>query len=239
MSTRTSPTVALIVPAAGLGRRMGQRKSFLELGGKPLLFHTLDRFLPLRECIVQTLVVLNEADLPAVRADMEPFLRSHYGVTDIIVGGERRQDSVVAGLERTRADADLVAVHDGVRPFVPTDAIRACIEAAQAVGAAVVATPMKPTVKRAAHDRVVETVPRHDLWCAQTPQIARRALLVEAYAAAERDGIDVTDDMQVVERLGHPVAIVAGSELNLKVTTPADLALANAILEAGLVGSLG
>jgi len=231
-------TVALIVPAAGLGRRMGQRKSFLELQGKPLLFHTLDRFLPLRDCIVQTLIVLNEADLPAVRAEMEPVLRERYGVTDIVLGGERRQDSVAAGLGRTRADVDLVAVHDGVRPFVPTDVVRACIDAADAVGAAVAATPMKPTVKRVNGDRVVETVPRHDLWCAQTPQIARRELLVDAYAAAARDGVDVTDDVQVVERLGHPVAIVTGSDLNIKITTPADLALARAILDAGLVGSL-
>jgi 2-C-methyl-D-erythritol 4-phosphate cytidylyltransferase len=98
----------------------------------------------------------------------------------------------------------------------------------------VVATPMKPTVKRVAGERIVETVERGDLWCAQTPQIARRPLLVEGYAAAERDGVDLSDDVQAIERLGKPVAVVPGSEFNLKVTTPEDLVLARAILDVGL-----
>jgi 2-C-methyl-D-erythritol 4-phosphate cytidylyltransferase len=119
-----------------------------------------------------------------------------------------------------------------VRPFVPPQAIAAAFEAAEATGAAIVASPMKPTVKRVADGRIVATVDRRELWCAQTPQVFRHQLIRDAYDAAERD---VTDDAELVERLGHAVAIVPATDLNLKITTPEDLELAEAILAAGLV----
>jgi len=214
---------------------MGQRKPFLELGSKPLLFHTLDRFLAFREQVHQTILILHPEDIQNVRRHWEPTLRETYQVTDIIAGGVRRQDSVRAGLARVSPEAQLVAIHDGVRPFVQPKTIAAAFEAAEATGAAIVASPMKPTVKRVADRRIVATIDRRDLWCAQTPQVFRRQLILDAYDAAERDRLDVTDDAQLVEHLGHPVAIVPGSEFNLKITTPEDLALARAILAAGLV----
>lgn len=220
---------ALILPAAGLGTRMGGRKSFLALAGRPILFHTLDRFLPFREQVCQTILVAHPDDVGAIGEQWGTTLRDAYGVTHVVAGGARRQDSVKAGLACLGPEAELVAIHDAVRPFVAPDAIAAALEAAEAVGAAIVATPMKPTVKRVADGRIAATVDRRGLWCAQTPQVFRRQLILDAYAA-EPNGPDVTDDAQLVERLGHPVAIVPGSDLNLKITTPEDLHLAEAIL---------
>ena len=226
--------VALLVPAAGLGTRMGGRKTFLHLGGRPLLFHTLDRFAPFRRRLCQTIIILHPDDMDAACDAWGATLLGAYGVTDIVPGGARRQDSVRAGLACVGVEAELVAIHDAVRPFVATRAIAAAFEAAEAVGAAIVAAPMKPTVKRVADGRIVDTIDRGDLWGAQTPQVFRRRLILKAFDAAERDGVDATDDAQLVERLGQPVAIVPGSDLNLKVTTPEDLKLAEAILAAKL-----
>jgi 2-C-methyl-D-erythritol 4-phosphate cytidylyltransferase len=232
-------SVALLVPAAGAGRRMGgpRRKPFLPLAGKPILLRTLDRFAAFRERIVQTIVLLHPDDLDAVSEELGPVLAEHYGVTDLLAGAQRRQDTVRIGIERTVAEAELVAIHDGVRPFVAQAAIGACLDAAARVGAAIVASPMKPTVKRVSGEQVVETIDRAELWGAQTPQVFRRELLHEAAEGAQRDGRVVTDDAQMVEQLGQPVAVVEGSELNLKITTPEDLRLAEALLAAGLVGS--
>jgi 2-C-methyl-D-erythritol 4-phosphate cytidylyltransferase len=213
----------------------GRRKPFLELAGRPLLFHTLDRFLAFRDQIIQTILLLHPEDIGPTRAEWAAAMESTYHVTDLVAGGARRQDSVRAGLAHLRPDARLVAIHDGVRPFVREEAIAASFRVAETVGAAIVASPMKPTVKRVANERIVDTVDRRDLWCAQTPQVFRRDLILDAYATAERAGLDVTDDAQMVEHLGHPVAIVPGSELNLKITTPEDLELAHAMLAAGLV----
>jgi len=226
----TAP-VALLVPAAGLGVRMGRRrKPFLSLAGKPILFHTLARFARFRDRIAQTLIVVHPGDLAAVRDQWGRALHADYRVTDLVPGGARRQDSVMAGLAAVRPECRLVAIQDAVRPFVPPRAIAASLGAAETTGAAIVATPMKPTVKRVADACITATVDRSDLWCAQTPQVFRRQLIIDAYAAAERDGLDVTDDAQAVEHLGHPVAVVPGSDLNIKITTPDDLPLAEAIL---------
>jgi 2-C-methyl-D-erythritol 4-phosphate cytidylyltransferase len=236
-ASAAEPTVALLIPAAGLGQRMGaaQRKPFLELAGRPILLHILDRFRPFQARLLQTILVLHPDDVAAVRRDLGATLQESYGVTDILPGGPRRQDSVRLGLERVRAEAELVAIHDAVRPFVSREAIVASLDAAARVGAAIVACPLKPTVKRVADGQIVATLDRQVLWGAQTPQVFRRSLILEAYAAAERDGLEVTDDAEVVEHLGLPVAVVPGSDLNLKITTPDDLRLAEALLAAGLV----
>jgi len=218
---------ALLLPAAGVGARMGRRKTLLPLAGRPLLLHALERFQAFRQRMCQTIVVAHPDDVAAVQAACAGAL--------VVPGAARRQDSVAAGLARVAPEAELVAIHDAVRPFVPEAAIAAALEAAEAAGAAIVATPMKPTVKRVAGGRVAETIDRRGLWCAQTPQVFRRQLILDAYDAARRDAIEATDDAQLVERLGHPVAVVPGSELNVKVTTPDDLALAEAILAHGLL----
>ena len=226
---------ALLLPAAGLGTRMGGRKALLELAGQPLIAHTLRCFAPFREHLCQTILVAHPDDLEPIETHWGALLRESYRVTDVVPGGARRQDSVRAGLACLRPEAELVAIHDAVRPFVSPQAILAAIEAAEATGAAIVATPMKPTVKRVAEGRIAATVDRRGLWCAQTPQVFRRQLILDAYAAAERDGLDATDDAQLVEHIGRPEAVVPGSDLNIKITTPEDLRLAEAILAHGLV----
>jgi 2-C-methyl-D-erythritol 4-phosphate cytidylyltransferase len=149
----------------------------------------------------------------------------------MVPGGADRQASVYAGLSRTDADTNLVLVHDGARPLVTPQIIRAAIEAAGADGAAVVAIPVTDTIKAAdAECRVTETLPRGRLWAAQTPQVFRAAWLREAHAKALTDGFRGTDDSVLVERLGYPVRLVPGSSDNLKITTLADCAQAEQIL---------
>lgn len=214
---------------------MGGRKPFLDLNGKPVICHTLKRFLPFQQRIVQTILILHAEDAEPVRRALGDELASVYHVTDIIAGGERRQDSVRIALEHTRPEAGIVAIHDGVRPFVSHRAIAESLAKAEECGAAIVASPMKPSVKRVDGGYVTESIDRAGLWGAQTPQVFRRELILRAYEAAERDGLVVTDDAQVVEHLGARVAVVRDSDLNIKITTQEDLRLAEAILAAGLV----
>ncbi|NQT53273.1 2-C-methyl-D-erythritol 4-phosphate cytidylyltransferase [bacterium] len=214
---------------------MGGRKPFLDLNGKPVIYHTLKRFLPFQHRIVQTILILHAEDVEPVRRTLGDELASVYHVTDIIAGGERRQDSVRIALEHTRPEAGIVAIHDGVRPFVSHRAIAESLAKAEECGAAIVASPMKPSVKRVDGGYVTESIDRAGLWGAQTPQVFRRELILRAYEAAERDGLVVTDDAQVVEHLGARVAVVRDSDLNIKITTQEDLRLAEAILAAGLV----
>ena len=227
-------SAALIIPAAGLGTRMGQRKALMPLDDRPIIVHTLERFLPLAERLGAVVVVAHPDDIDQAERVLEP-LGGGFGSLAVVPGGARRQDSVRAGLEAAPPDLELVAIHDAVRPFVSPSTVAAALETAAQVGAAIVAAPMKPTVKRVEEGRVVATLDRQRLWCAQTPQVFRRHLLLAAWQAAERDGLEVTDDAQLLEHIGHPVAVVPGSDLNIKITTPEDLALARAILAAGLL----
>jgi len=213
---------------------MGQRKALMPLDDRPIIVHTLERFLPLAERLGAVVVVAHPDDIDQAEGVLEPFGKD-FGSLAVVPGGARRQDSVRAGLEAAPPDLELVAIHDAVRPFVSPSTVAAALETAAQVGAAIVAAPMKPTVKRVEESRVVATLDRQRLWCAQTPQVFRRHLLLAAWQAAERDGLEVTDDAQLLEHIGHPVAVVPGSDLNIKITTPEDLALARAILAAGLL----
>ena len=227
------PPVALIVPAAGVGMRFnggngGPRKQYLPLAGRPILLRTLDRFLGISG-IVQRVLVVHPDDYGWTREQWGAELAA-AGVTDIVPGGAARQESVRRGLAVLRNDVAIVAVHDSVRPFVSRRAIEQSISIAAEFGGAVVASRMVATVKRADdRGRIVQTVAREDLWMAQTPQTFRKDLLVQAHAAAERDGVAATDDSFLLERLGMPVIIVEESTSNLKITTPEDLQLAEAI----------
>lgn len=146
--------------------------------------------------------------------------------------GTERQHSVASGIAALDHDCTLVAVHDAARPLVRPGAIEACLAAARASGAAILATPVPDTVKRVSGDRVVETIPRADLWLAQTPQCFHADVLRRAHAAVT-SGLVATDDAALVERLGIAVAIVAGDASNRKITTPEDLLWAEAVLAAG------
>jgi 2-C-methyl-D-erythritol 4-phosphate cytidylyltransferase len=224
---------SLILVGAGKGLRMGGRipKPFLPLAGKPILFHTLQRFHHIRY-IKEIILVLRVADIPWV---MRRFSRGlmGLGVTRIVPGGQRRQDSVYQGLIHSSASIGLVVVHDAVRPFIREPLIREVIRQAVNYGAAIVATPAKDTIKRVSPGRrVVSTLPRNTLWHAQTPQAACRALLLRAYAKANRKGITATDESQLLEAIGIKARIVEDTGINLKITTPKDLALAEFLIRS-------
>lgn len=222
--------VVAIIPAAGEGRRMGGgvEKQFLHLQGKPVLAHTLGVFDQSPEIDDLVLVVAPQQRQALKERVLGPYpCRKLLGVVD---GGSERQNSVASGLEAVPGDCELVVVHDGVRPLVRVDLLRAVLKAATEHGAALAALPAGDTVKRAEERVVVETLERETIWLAQTPQAFQASLLRSAYEKAFREKIMVTDDAALVESLGVSVHIVPGSSENIKVTTPTDLAVAEAIL---------
>jgi 2-C-methyl-D-erythritol 4-phosphate cytidylyltransferase len=155
--------------------------------------------------------------------------------TEIIAGGAVRQESVRRGVSALaqHGGCDIVVIHDGARPFVTTAMIRACTEAAERDGAAIVAVPVTDTIKRVMGDRIVETLDRASLWAAQTPQAFRWQLLQDAFAWADLLGaLPTTDEASLVEAYGQPVSIVRGSRSNIKITEPDDLIVAHALLKA-------
>lgn len=226
--------VTAIVPAAGSGVRFGGvvPKQYLPMAGLPLLAWTL-RALAASGQLHCTILAVAAGQEARCRAEiLEP---NGLRVDHVVPGGADRQASVYAGLSKAPAETDLVLVHDGARPLITAQLIRAAIEAAGAAGAAVVAVPVTDTIKAAdAEHRVADTLPRGRLWAAQTPQVFRAAWLREAHAKALTDGFRGTDDSVLVERLGYPVRLVPGSADNLKITTMADLAQAEQILRARL-----
>ncbi|MGP0565965.1 MULTISPECIES: 2-C-methyl-D-erythritol 4-phosphate cytidylyltransferase [unclassified Nitrospina] len=227
--------VAAVIPAAGQGVRMGTNvpKQFLTLCGKPILQHTLEAF---ERCGVVNEVVLA---VPASDLDMVRELAKSVStkIKNVVVGGKQRQDSVCNGFHALDADTDIVVVHDGVRPFIQPEHIEASIDAAREDGAAIVAIPVSDTIKKVDKEQFVEgTVDRNGLWRMQTPQTFRYALLKEAYENAAADGYYGTDEGSLIERLGRPLKIIAGSEYNIKITRSEDLALGEKIAELLLKG---
>jgi 2-C-methyl-D-erythritol 4-phosphate cytidylyltransferase len=204
-------------------------KQFLTLGGLPLLVHSL-RVLEASDAVSAIVLAVPKSEMDYCRQDIV----SAHGfrkVQAVVEGGEERQDSVGRGLAAVGAEADIVLVHDAVRPFLTVDMIARVVAAAAKYGAAIAAIPMRDTVKRAGADGLIdETVDRKPLWLAQTPQAARRALLQEAHRKAQAEGFRGTDEAQLIERLGHRVALVDGSTENIKITRPEDLMIGEAIL---------
>ncbi len=219
-----------VIVAAGDGKRMGAGapKPLLPLRARPILLHTLAAFAASR--VGRAIVVVAEKERPG----FERVLRaSDLGRLEWTLqnGGPRRQDSVARGLDVVDADCEIVVVHDAVRPLVSPELIDRCIDAAAKEGAAVVGVPVADTIKIVSPERRIEgTPPREALWAIQTPQAFRVALLREAHRSAETAGVEATDDAMMVERLGKTVVVVEGDRRNLKITTPEDLALAEALL---------
>ncbi len=222
-----------LVPAAGRGIRMGGTvpKQFLMLGGVPLLVHCL-RVLENSPSVSAVILAVPETERDYCRQDI--VSRFHFTkIKDVVAGGVQRQDSVRLGLEAVQEGVEVVVVHDAVRPFLTVEMVQRVIARAIEQGAAIVAIPMRDTVKRQGADGLLkETVDRGHLWLAQTPQAFRVPLLREAHAKAQVEGFAATDDAQLVERLGHAVAVVEGSTENIKITRPEDLAIGEAILAA-------
>ena len=218
-----------IIPAAGIGTRMhaDRAKQMLELGGVPLLIHTLRRF---EDCdaVDQVILVLQ----PSLTTDVLALI-SRYNlkkIARVVGGGAERQDSVYRGIQVISQEvADIVIVHDAVRPFVRPEEIRAVIERAQNTGAALMAMAAIDTIKQVKSGRVQRTLDRKRIFHAQTPQAFRYSIIREAYERAYADGFTATDDSQLVERIGHRVSVVEGSPVNIKITRPFDLRLAEAI----------
>lgn len=221
--------VGAIVPAAGSGRRMGGQhpKQFLLLGGVPLLVRTL-RALARSRVIGGIVVVVPRAAVKLTRR----LLTRHRvpRVLAVVPGGRERQESVWMGLQALPSEAELVVVHDGVRPLITGALVRTVVEAAGRFGAAACGLPVRETVKRARGGIVEATVDREGLWLVQTPQAFGRTLLWEAHEKARRDGFVGTDDAVLVERLGVPVRMVPGLVDNLKITTPQDLGRARGLV---------
>ncbi|HLH73890.1 MAG TPA: 2-C-methyl-D-erythritol 4-phosphate cytidylyltransferase [Chloroflexota bacterium] len=226
MMTPADSLVAVVV-AAGQSRRFGTDKLFCQLGGKPVLAWSLDAF-EQSPAVCRIVLVLGPNNLERGRRLVQR--RQYAKIQAICPGGQRRQDSVRNGL-REAAGAVWVAIHDAARPFLSSDILERGFTLARQVGAALAAVPVKDTIKivqtgNPAHF-VERTPPRRDLWAAQTPQIFRYEQLLDAYR--KHGDVDVTDDAEVFERAGLPVAIFEGSDLNFKITTPGDLVLARAV----------
>ena len=228
--------VSAIIPAAGLGIRMGSNvpKQFLLLGGKPILHYTLSA---LNRCSIVDEIVLVVSENEIAKAQQE-IQNSHPKVTKVIAGGKERQDSVGNGLQSLDSETDIVVIHDGVRPFVSPDLIRETVEAARDFGAAITAIPVSDTIKKVNKEGLVEhTVDRGGLWRVQTPQTFQVSLLKEAFKKAQADNFYGTDESSLIEYLGREVKVVPGSEFNIKITRSEDLVLGEAI--AALVKANG
>ena len=224
------PSYAVILPAAGQSRRFhdkAYKKPFAPLGGRAVWLHAAEKFLN-RADVKQTIVVIAAEDRELF--DMKFGANIAIMGVDVIEGGAQRTDSVQKALERVKDDIEFIAVHDAARPCIAEQWIDDVFAAAARDGAAILATPVQATLKRIDQKKhITETVNREGLWQAQTPQVFRRKLLIEAYA--KRGQGAVTDDAQLVERLGHAVTIVPCSPLNLKITTRDDLKLAEQVLK--------
>jgi 2-C-methyl-D-erythritol 4-phosphate cytidylyltransferase len=222
---------AVILPAAGKSSRFNDthyKKPFAPLDNRAVWLHSAERFLN-RDDVKQVLIVISPEDQESFQMKFGANV-AILGI-DVVKGGAQRSDSVGNALARIKDDIDFVAVHDAARPCVANEWIDKVFSAAEKSGAAILAIPVVGTLKRAAKNRVItETVPRENLWEAQTPQVFRRDWLQEAYA--KRGGDTATDDAELIQRLGHDVTIVPGSPINLKITTKEDLRLAAQALKA-------
>jgi 2-C-methyl-D-erythritol 4-phosphate cytidylyltransferase len=247
------PNFAVILPAAGQSRRFhdkAYKKPFAPLGGRAVWLHSAERFMN-RPDVKQVIV--------CVAAEDRELFNTKFGANiailgvEVVEGGEHRTDTVQRALERVKSDIDFIAVHDAARPCIADLWIDAVFAAAERDGAAILAAPVQATLKRVEERgagskeqgvrqgtsgsslpaprslRISGTVDRESLWEAQTPQVFRRTLLIDAYAKRGRES--VTDDAQLIERLGKPVTIVPCSQLNLKITTRDDLKLAEQVLK--------
>jgi len=219
-----------IIAAGGAGLRMGTStpKQFSELLGVPILIHTIRAFRKVPA--IGAIVVV----APAQHRERTCALLAQYQLDNhctVVIGGKLRQDSVRIGLAQVAGDSPLVAVHDGARPLITPDDIQRCLDAAAHKGGAIMAVPVKDTLKAVSADTAIRhTVEREGLWQAQTPQAVRTSLLKEAFAKADQDGFIGTDEASLLEHGGWPVVVVQGSETNLKITRPDDLLMAEAIL---------
>lgn len=219
----------VILPAAGQGKRMGagKNKLLLEIGEVPVFIHTLRVFENDPEC-TGIFLAINHEDEKEIRV----LLKEHNisKVAAMVEGGKERQNSVYNAAKAVPGDG-IVLVHDAARPFISRELMKPLVKMAEDKGAAVLAVPLKDTVKKAEGNQITETLERSCLWAVQTPQAFRISALLEAHRKAEEEQFLGTDDASLVERIGKEVMIVEGSYDNIKLTTPEDIYFAEAIIK--------
>ena len=236
--------VVAIIPAAGLGTRMAPMpsakdakekkphpsKQFTELGGTPILIHTLRKFAAV-DAVSEIWIALRENEIDGFRERLAKEADLRKKKIELVVGGEHRQQSVQNALNAvSAAEDDIILVHDAVRPFVTAEIIQEVIEAAKKYGAAIAGLPAVDTVKqveRTAEGAIIKaTIPRAGIVLAQTPQGFRYSVIKKVFDEAAADGFTGTDEASLAERSGHEVAVVMGSAKNIKITSPGDMELA-------------
>lgn len=226
------PKFAVILPAAGRSSRFRdkEKKPFTPLDGRAVWLRCAELFVT-RDEVAQTLIVVSKDDQEMFRRRYTPNMA--FMNIQIADGGAERFESVANALAMLKPEVEFVAIHDAVRPCVTEEQINAVFAKAVETGAALLAVPVTDTLKRVDEQgRVQATVPRQGLWQAQTPQVFRRDLLEDAYKRRDELGREITDDAQLVEAAGHPVQVVDGALTNVKITTKADLVLAEAVLKS-------
>ena len=223
---------AVIIPAAGSSSRFKdkEKKPFANLDGRAVWLRSVELFVS-RNDVCQCLLVISPGD--------EDMFRRRFGANiafmnvQIVMGGAERFESVANALAKLKPEVEVVAIHDAVRPCVTEAQVEAVFAKGQQTGAALLAVPVSDTVKKVGGNQVIEsTMPRQGLWLAQTPQVFRRDWLEAAYADRAKLGKDITDDAQLVEAAGHKVHVVESTATNMKITTKADLYLAEAVLKS-------
>jgi len=222
-------TFAVILPAAGRSTRFSSRdrkKPFVELKGRALWLRAAEVFVN-RDDVVQTIVAVSPDDREWFVNKFRPNLA--FMNVEIVDGGAERADTVQNALARVKSDVDFVAIHDAARPLLVREWVDEVFTAAKTSGAAIPALPVSSTLKRVENDHIVETVDRERLWQAQTPQVFRRQLLLDAFA--KRGDVQPTDEAQLVERLGETVTVIEGWPMNIKITTFPDFKMAEALVD--------
>lgn len=227
-----APSFTLIIPAAGIGKRMGSEtpKPYLMLKGKSVLEHTLSCFQEiesLKQVIVSTSVSYHDQTQEILNRLFDEI------ETSVVEGGKRRQDSIYNAFKNVSDSIPYVAVHDAVRPFIKAERITECLHAAIKTGASIIGVPVKDTIKRVDADRIITDTPdRAQLWQAQTPQIFNKDLYEKAYRNASHHDVEVTDDASLFEAAGRAVRIVEGDRENLKLTYPIDFQIAEMLVDS-------
>lgn len=224
---KPNTSVSVVIPAAGNSSRMGSsgNKQFLSLSGRPVLVHTLFAFANI-PAVKEIIIVTRKEDIPQVESIIKEYAVPK--VKAILPGGATRQQSVFLGLQEVVCEK--VLIHDGARPFVTEEEIGLVIDALETHPAAALGVPVKDTIKRVTEEDIVaETLPREPLRQIQTPQGFISREILEAHEKAAKNNVEVTDDCALAEYIGIPVLIVPGSYRNIKITTPEDILLAEAL----------
>ena len=221
--------ISAVIVAAGSSTRMNSAvsKQLMKIGGRAVLQHTVSAFCK-SDAVDEIVIVCPENDIAAFKE----LLKGSEIVLPIVftVGGSTRQQSVRNGVNAVNPDCDVIAIHDGARPLVkPDDIVKTVLDALN-FGAATLAVPAKDTIKMVENGTVVSTPPREKLFLIQTPQVFNKHAYIEAFEKAEREGLDLTDDCQLIEAAGGTVHITLGDYSNIKITTPDDIIIAEALL---------